>query len=688
VVHIAESMRSFFPECRGCRFFVAAASRLFLKRGICGIALFCVLLSLGLGPSLRAQEERPVQTEPEIELADLDLKALMNLEITSVSRRPERLSGAAASVFVITADEIRRSGATNIPEALRLAPALDVVQGNANGYSVTARGCSNSANKLLVLIDGRSVYSPLFSGVFWDVQDVLLEDIDRIEVISGPGGTLWGVNAVNGVVNIITRPAKNTPGALLAAEGGDRGHMGALRYGGRAGGDGDYRAFAKYSSFGHTETVNGTDKNDSGHKLLAGFRGDWERGADQLSVVGNAYRGLQGQPLPGTIAITGVNLPLGAISLSGVNLTGRWVRRFGNGSGNDSTMTVQGYFDRTVREVPPTFSERLNIVDLQILHTLRLARRHDVAWGAEYRYGMDRVTNSIYVAFLPAHVNQTWGAVFAQDEVTLSKNLRLTLGARNERNDYTGNEFLPNARLVWNVAPDHALWAAASRTVRAPSRLDHDTVVPGQPPFILTGGPDVVSEVAKVYELGYRAQPASAVTFSMTAFRSFYDHLRTQEIAPSRTSIFFSNQMHGTISGVEMWGSYQATRRWRLSGGFNGLREHFDLDPGSNDLGSLAAQRGRDPERSWRLRSSLDLPHRGELDLTARHVSERASPSVPAYSAVDIRYGWKPYPGTELSVTGVNLFDKGHGEFSDVVTRTEIGRGVFVKIVQRFGRGS
>jgi iron complex outermembrane receptor protein len=648
-----------------------------LTRKIGWIALLCALMSANL--SAHQEAPRPKQTPSE--LVSLDLNALMNIEITSVSRRPEHLSDAAASIFVITGDDIRRSGATNLSEALRLAPALDVVQVSASGYTVSARGFINSgANKLLVLIDGRAVYTPLFSGVFWDAQDVLLEDIDRIEVISGPGGTLWGVNAVNGVINIITRSAKNTQGGLLAAGGGNRETIGALRYGAEAGADGNYGVYGKYFNRNHTETANGTVKDDAWHKSLAGFRGDWERAADQLMLLGTAYKGSEGQPLPAMIP-AGVN---GEISISGVNLTTRWKRRLDS----RSTISVLGYLDRTERTVPPIFAERLNIIDLQFLYSLRLAGIHAVDWGAEYRYGMDRVTNSKSIAFLPAHVNQKWVAIFAQDEITLRKGLQLILGARSEHNDYTGSEFLPNARLAWKVGPDHLLWAAASRTVRAPSRIDRDVFVPGNPPFAIAGGPDVVSEIAKVYELGYRGQPAASTSFSVTAFHSLYDHLRTLEIAPSQTTIFLANGMEGSTSGVEMWGSYQATGTWRLSAGFNGLREHLELKPGSNDTATLAAQQGRDPKRSWRLRSSLDLPWKSEFDVTARRVSELSNPAVPAYSAIDLRWGWRPRPGMEFSVTGLNLFGKGHGEFADISTRTEIGRSVFVKFVSHFGRGS
>ncbi|MCU1246735.1 MAG: TonB-dependent receptor, partial [Acidobacteria bacterium] len=628
-------------------------------------------------PPLAAQLEAPPRGEPASHLAALDLKALMNLEVTSVSRRPERLSDAAASIFVITGDEIRRSGAMNLPEALRLAPSLDVVQVHAGSYTVSARGFTDSAgNKLLVLINGRAVYTPLFGGVFWDVQDVLLEEIDRIEVISGPGGTLWGVNAVNGVINIITRSAGSSKGGLVALGGGNEKKIAALRYGAAAGPELDFRVFGKYTDVRSTETANGTHKDDALRKTFGGFRADWERGADQVTLSGSAYHGSEGQPPPGSIS-TGVRFTLGTITLSGLNLTTRWRRRLSNGS----SLTVQGYFDRTERQVPPTFADRLNIADLQIIHSWRLGKRHTVGWGGEYRYGMDRVVNSQYIAFLPAKVNQTWKAIFAQDEMALGKRVRLTLGGRAEGNDYTGTEFLPNARVAWNVTPDHMLWGAASRTVRAPSRLDRDVFVPGVPPFLLPGGPDVVSEVATAYELGYRGQPVPQVTFSATAFHTLYDHLRTQEVAPSRTQFLFANQMEGTVRGIEAWGVYQVMPTWRLSAGGTALNEQFRLAPGSNDLGGLAAREGHDARRSWRLRSSLDLPWQSELDLTARYVSARSNPAVPAYTAVDLRCGWRPRRGLELSVTGTNLAGKGHGEFTDISTRTEVGRGVFIRLV-------
>jgi iron complex outermembrane receptor protein len=630
-----------------------------------------------LGAAQASAAAQPVAST----LADLSLEELANVEIVSVSKHAERLSDAPASVFVITADDIRRSGATTLPDALRLAPNLQVTQASASGYAITSRGFnSSSADKLLVLVDGRLVYTPLFSGVFWDAQGVMLEDIERIEVISGPAGTLWGTNAVNGVINIITRSAAQTQGALIAAGGGNREADGALRYGGTAGADGHYRVYAQYLDRDHTSTASGMPRDDAWHKTQAGFRADWQHADDQLTVEGNTYTGREGQPLPGTISISGVALALGTISISGENLGAHWAHAL-EGGGN---LTLQAYLDRTERTVPPTFAEDLSIADVQFQHSLPPTGVHSLIWGAEFRYAIDRLTNSDFFAFLPAHVNQRWSSVFAQDEVALRNDLRLILGARVERNDYTGTEFLPNARLAWKLAPDHLLWAAASRTVRAPSRFDRDVFVPGKPPFLLIGGPDVVSEIANVYEIGYRGQPAATLSYSITAFHVDYDHLRTQQVVLSPSVfVFFANDMEGYTDGVEMWSSYQASSSWRLSAGMTSLRERLTLKPGSNDAAAPGAA-GRDPALTWLLRSSLDLPRESELDVTMRHVSALANPAVPAYTAVDIRVAWRPRPNLELSVTGQNLFDSGHGEFTDVSTRTEIGRSVFFKILSRF----
>jgi iron complex outermembrane receptor protein len=640
--------------------------------------VLCAAVMLGL-PVLSAHASIPQLPEQPNDLTSLSLEELGNIQVTSVSKKPERLSDAAASVFVITAEDIRRSGARTLPEALRLAPNLQVAEASATGYAISARGMNgsnNSApNKLLVLIDGRSVYSPLFSGVFWDAQDVMLEDVERIEVISGPGGTLWGVNAVNGVINIITRPAADTRGALLTTSVGNEGSDVGFRYGGSLGTDGRYRVYGKHTRWDHGETADGTTVDDAGHRTLVGFRTDWHRGIDSLTVEGNVYDGSEQQPAPGALAISGVDLVLGDVSNSGANLTARWNRALAEGGSLD----LQAYYDHTRRTAPPMFGERLDILDLQLQHSLRPLGRHSLVWGLNARQSRDRVENtSPYFAFLPARVRQRWTSLFAQDEVALSARLRLTLGARLERNDYTGTEFLPNARLAWKAAPNHLFWTAVSRTMRAPSRLDRDAHVPAAPPYLLDGGDPVRSELAKVYELGYRGQPTSRLSWSATVFHNDYDHLRTQEIAPSFTYLFFGSLMEGQANGIEWWGTFQAAKNWRLSGGFTALDEHFRLKPGSNDVAG-PGMKDFDPSHTWQLRSSWNLGNNGELDVGLRHVGNLAKGDVPAYTAVDARLGWMLAPGAEISLTGRNL-SGGHGEYRTRDLRREIGRTVILAL--------
>ncbi len=629
---------------------------------------------LGL-PALSAQASIPQLSGQPTDLTSLSLEELGNIQITSVSKKPERLADAAASVFVITAEDIRRSGARSLPEALRLAPNLQVAEASATGHAISARGMngsnSSAPNKLLVLIDGRSVYSPLFSGVFWDAQEVMLEDVERIEVISGPGGTLWGVNAVNGVINIITRSAADTRGALLATAVGNDGSDIGFRYGGSLGADGNYRVYARHTRWDRGETADGTTVDDAGHRTQVGFRTDWQRGNDGLTVEGNVYDGSEQQPAPGALAISGVDLILGDVSNSGANLTVRWNRALAEGGSLD----LQAYYDHTRRTVPPLFGERLDILDFQLQHSLRPLGVHSLVWGMNARQSRDKVENtSPYFAFLPVRVRQHWTSLFAQDELALTPRLRLTLGARLERNDYTGTEFLPNARLAWKATPNHLFWMAASRTVRAPSRLDRDAHVPAAPPYLLDGGDQVRSEVAKVYELGYRGQPTPRLSWSATIFHNDYDHLRTQEIAPSFTYLFFGSLMEGHADGIEGWGSFQAAENWRLSGGFTVLNERFRLKPGSNDA-AAPGRKGFDPSHTWQLRSSWNLGGNAELDVGLRHVGKLARDDVPAYLAVDARLGWKLAPGTEISLTGRNL-SGGHGEYRTRALRREIGRTV------------
>ena len=619
-------------------------------------------------------------------LAEMSLEELSRVEITSVSRRPESLSGATASVFVISADDLRRSGATSLPEALRLAPNLQVARGNTNGYAISARGFDgSSANKLLVLVDGRSVYSPLFSGVFWDVQGVPLEDIERIEVISGPGGTVWGVNAVNGIINVITKSAHDTRGGLASAAAGPREGLATLRWGGGTapvgGSDGDFRVFALYAEQAHSEKGDGSPVEDAGRFAQVGFRVDWERDADALTLHGAAYTGREGQPAPGSIAITGVPFALRAIATGGADLNAVWTHRLAGGA----ALTTQFIVDLTNRDNPPQFSDRQQILDLQLGYAAPAGDVHDIVWGAEVRHGVDRVTNgTAYFAFLPATLDQTWASAYVQDTVALATDWHATIGTRVERNDYTGAAWLPSLRLSWQPSGHAMLWAAASRTVRAPSRLDRDAYVPARPPYLLAGGPKFRSETANVFELGYRGQPAQSVTMSASVYQSRYDHVHSQEVDPGRTFLTYANGLRGIVNGFEAWATWEAAPSWRLHAGYNRLAMHLENRPGSNDPGSVAVDEGANAPRWWLIRTSLDLPAQTEFDATLRHVAALADPVVPSYFALDARIGWRAAANTTVSLVGRNMVGDDHTEFATSATRSVFDRTWVLALEQRF----
>ena len=626
------------------------------------LALWAALLFLIDAPSVGAQAGVR-------DLADLSLEELGNVVVTSVSKVAEPLSDAAASVFVISAEDIRRSGATSLPEALRLAPNLQVARIDAADYAISARGFNSAtANKLLVLIDGRSVYTPLFSGVFWDAQGIVLEDVERIEVVSGPGGTLWGTNAVNGVINVITRSAKDTQGTLVSAGAGNREANLALRHGAAIGSRGHFRVYGKFSDRQNTFLADGSEVADDWHRGQLGFRGDWGDEQDSFTVQGDTYRGELEQAAPGTTEI------------SGANLLALWNRRLSG----DSRVLLQGYIDHTARHVEGSFGEQLDIFDIEAQHDVRLNPRHHVIWGGSYRLAQDSVNNSAVLAFQPADVDLSWWSLFAQDTIPLWRRLEATLGVRAEHNSYTGLEWLPNARLAWKIAPQHVAWAALSRAVRAPSRIDRDFFIPnfrGVPGSDLLGGPDFRSEITDVIELGYRAQVSPTLSYSVTVFRQIYDDLRSVE--PVAGDFVLANRMEGRSTGFEAWSTWRVTDDWRLMAGGLMLNQKLALESGSGDpLGTSAA--GNDPDYQWMLRSSHRLTQQLDLDVGVRHVAALPTPSVPAYTAVDARLGWRPRYDLELSLTGLNLLDEAHPEFGQPATRSEIPRSAYAEVIWRF----
>jgi iron complex outermembrane receptor protein len=629
----------------------------------------CTLLGLMLAVPAMAW----AQAAPDI--GELSLEQLATIQVTSVSKRPESLADAPASIFVITGAELRRSSATTLAEALRLAPNLQVAREDARNYVVTSRGSANVfANKLLVLIDGRIVYSPLFSGVFWDAQDLILDDVERIEVISGPGATLWGANAVNGVINITTRGAGATQGTQAIMTAGSHERDSSLRHGGRLANGGHYRVYAKFAEAEDTETAAGQSTLSGWRRRQAGFRAGWGHSSANYVVHGDAYEGTLHQP--GTLQ--------GRIG--GANLNGRMSRALANGSRLD----LRAYWDHTTRKQPGAIEEHLDILDVQMQHGLQAAPAHQVVWGGGVRYARDRVQNDLNYGVLPGVMDMRWTNLFLQDEISVREDLKVTAGLKLERNSYTGLEVLPTLRLAWKPAANALWWGALSRAVRAPARVDRDFHVPTRPPVIngvplfgIAGGPDFQSEVARVGELGYRAQPSATLSASVTAFFSEYDRLRTLEPNPSGPGRVFSNLGWGRTRGLEAWGHWQAAPHWRLSAGAVVQRIRTGVEAGSRDSSGTTALATFDPSHYWTLRSQWDIAPHHELDATLRRVGGLDRTGVPAYTALDLRYGWRLSRSVDLALLVRNAADPGHAEWGSRASRSEIPRSVQLKLVWR-----
>jgi iron complex outermembrane receptor protein len=606
------------------------------------------------------------ETPPPGSLADLSLEELARIEVTSVSRHAEPLSSAPASIFVITGDDIRRSGATTLPEALRLAPNLQVARLDAGQYAISARGFNNAiGNKLLVLIDGRTVYAPFFSGVQWDQQDVMLDDVDRIEVISGPGGTLWGTNAVNGVINVVTRNAARTQGVLAVAEGGDPDLGAALRYGAPIFGGGHVRVFAKAMRLENTRTADDIALADGWDRVQGGLRADWTDDDGGLSLQGNVFRArAEHRGFIGPFEQT-------PIEISQSNVLGLWTRRFASGA----DVRVQMYYNRSDRGDTFLYQPTESVLDFEFQNGLPFDA-HRVLWGGGYRRSRDDIRPGFFFGFVPQSTTSEWANLFVQDTIKLGERIDVTIGSRFERNPFTGTEVLPSARGAWRFIDDHMLWAAASRAVRAPARLDRDLRLPPNPPFLIAGGPNFESEVANVYELGYRGQPARDVSVSITAFYQDWDKLRSGQLPPNAQ---VQNMIFGHTSGVEAWFAWQPLPRWRLSGGVTTLHKNLRLRPGSADPVG-ATNLGNDPDYQWMLRSAFDVTERQGLDVLVRRVAALPDPSVPAYTAVDLRYGWRAAPALELALIVRNALDPAHPEFNGVPGRSEIERSVLVQV--------
>lgn len=631
----------------------------------------------------------------------LSPEQLFDATVMSVSKTDEKLGDAPAAIFVLTSEDIQRAGVTSIPEALRLVPGVQVARIGTGGWAISVRGFNSQlANKLLVLIDGREVYDPLFSGVYWDVQDTPLLDIDRIEVIRGPGASLWGANAVNGVINIITKPAAQTAGALVAITAGNEERaIVTARYGGDVGQNGHWRIYGKYFDRGPQETLAGTDANDDWQAWRGGFRVDWdedERG-NSFTVQGDAYESETGQyrSVPQITPPYAVVQPE-TITANGGNLLARWNRELGE----DSRFAVQAYVDRTHRR-QLTIDDKRTTVDVDAQYEFPAWDRHKIIAGGRYRFSDDSLEGSSIISFTNATRSDQVVSGFVEDKITLlADSWFFTLGSKFEHNDYSGFEIQPNARLQW-VGEQQMGWASVSRAVRTPSRLEQDLDIvagvlpPGALPvpvkIELKPSPDFDSEVVIAYEAGYRRQWSPSFFTDISAFYNDYDRLSTLTFLPPEIVL---DPLHAilpvrmtNLTKAETYGG-EAVIGWRAAPNLNFSAAYSVLEmnltgPGEDVAIASEAAEDQSPEQQFNIRAQWDATDRLALDGTVYYVDSLPGHDVDAYWRFDMRIGWRLTEQIHIDLVGQNLFSARHREFT---TPTEanavrIDQSIYGKIV-------
>ncbi|HEY7789681.1 MAG TPA: TonB-dependent receptor, partial [Vicinamibacterales bacterium] len=622
---------------------------------------------------------------------------LGDIVVTTQTKQPEEVWNTAAAIFVLTQQDIRRSGARSLPELLRLVPGLQVARLDSDHWAVGVRGfASKFSQSLLVMIDGRSVYAPLFAGVYWDVQDVPMQDIDRVEVIRGPGGTIWGANAVNGVINIITKSAQDTQGVSASFGGGDLTHaLGTAEYGARSGALA-WRAYGMGFARG-PESHPGKPDYDAWNHGQAGFRTDWDNGGPTtLSIEGDFYAGRSG-----TRFIAGFYTPpssetvYGNDDVSGGNINLRWARRLRDG-GN---LQLRAYYDRTNRH-GSQYGETRDTLDLDFVHQLPVWHRQTLQWGLGGRVSPSDFIQAIpTVDFLPHEHTDSVYSAYVQDEIAIvPRRVAVTLGAKLQHNNYTGLEVQPTARVLWTPTPHQSFWAAVTRAVRTPSRVERDAAVTGFVPGFnlptfarLSGNPDFDAERLVSYDAGYRTLLGPNVYLDVAAFHNRYTGLfdlgQPQVIVettpgPIRHVLLFPyvNGIDGTTDGVELAPSWTPTSWLRFEGGYSYL--HLDLAqrPGFA-AGPAQMDEGSSPNHQVFLAADLLLPHAIDVSPTVRAVGELPNEHVPGYETADLRVAWQMSPAVSLSVVGNNLLQASHIEFaSDTGVFVGTQRTVFAQI--------
>lgn len=670
-------------------------------------ASFAVMLLVGNGGWLVAQGDRPPLAAGTRAVADLDLEDLLAVEVTSVAKSSQKLTQSPAAVTVVTGEEIRRSGFTSIPEALRLVPGLHVARIMGNRWSISARGFGGEfTNKLLVLIDGRAVYTPLFGGVYWDVQDTMLADVDRIEVIRGPGGVMWGANAVNGVINVITKSAKDTTGGLAyGGAGSEERGMSGFRFGSQFGENDFYRVYAKYADVDEFVDARGNRTGDEVKQLRTGFRTDLDptdRGG--ITISGDVYRGDNGeQALVPIAAAPYVESRALRTAVEGGNLTARWRDRGADGAES----SVQTYVDFTDRTIATIARERRATFDVEAQHAFAPRAGHSLLIGAGYRATVDDLDTSIAIDFTDRHETDQVFTAFAHDAFDLvTDTLRLSFGAKVELNDYTGVEVQPDARLVWQVSDKMTTWTSVARAVRTPTRADDSIRADlnssdgggGLAAMgVLLGNPDLDAEELLAFEAGWRWQASQPVALDLALFYNEYDNLMTIgqgtpyfEAQPRPRIVVplqWRNAGKAQTYGGEVSANVQVSPGWLVSGHWSVVRVLMQVDD------AAAIPTTQDPETDtprhqihlrsqWRIGEKLDI---GALAWwTDRSHSQTAR--LDDFVRVDLRLGWRPEDNIELSLVGQNLVGSSHAEgTADLYTVPgEVERGVYFQVTSRF----
>lgn len=646
------------------------------------------------------------QNSPQ-DLVQLKLEDLMNIEVTSVSKKEQKMSRTASAVFVITSDDIVQSGADNIPDLLRMVPGVEVAQINSSKWAISIRGFNGQySNKLLVLVDGRTVYTPMLSGVFWDTLDVLLSDIDRIEVIRGPGATVWGANAVNGVINIITKKAADTRGGLVTAEAGTNQHaLGAVRYGGKVGAATAYRVFADGFNHNHFPDLSGNDGADDWQLLHGGFRIDTDvSNKDSVTIEGDAERGNEGEIASSILSILPPVNGLVALRdrFSGWDLLSRWNRVL---SPNSET-SLQVYFDRSTRG-DLTYGFGINTFDVDFQHHIGWRSRQDLVWGIGYRRSADDTITTPRISFTPQSQTTQLFSSFIQDEIAIRpESLYLSLGTKLEHNDYTGYGLQPSARLAWIPSHRNTFWAAVSRAQRTPARSDIGIGVnlealpgPNNLPIVVgyTGSPNQKDEQETSVEAGYRAKLSNKVSLDLAAFFDHYGDLVSVEPGtpefesnPIPHLVYlsrFANLAKGETHGFETWVNWEPTRKWILSPGYSFLTTHIHRDAASHDLVTGPLTEGGAPSHQAQLRSQLTLPRHWQWNASAFFVGPLPWLAVPSYTRLDTNLTWQLGERCSIGLVGQNLLRDRHLEYagSDSSVQSDvIKRSAYVKVSWSF----